>query len=144
MFKRFFIIFVILFSASIVNAQTSPTNNPDAVDVEVKNTPNVNVVNKLKIENFESPPEVPVPTIPEDVSTIEAMIQPLFTWRDSFVQSINVPHVTGQCPTSTMYMFGKVLHLDAHCKVFSDVAPLLAPACLLFYACFAGLIILRA
>jgi len=138
MFKRIFLGFIFVLS-SVAQAQTSTP----PVDVEVKNTPDVKVVNKVKIEIEEDIPQVEVPII-EEVPTIQTMLQPLFDWRDSFVSSIVVPNVEGQCPTSSVYIFGRNVQLNSHCKIFSDVAPFLSPACLLFYSCFAGLIILRA
>jgi len=138
MFKRIFLGFIFVLS-SVAQAQT--TTPP--VDVEVKNTPDVKVVNKVKIEIEEEIPQVEVPII-EEAPTMQTMLQPLFDWRDSFVSSIVVPNVEGQCPTSSVYFFGRNVQLNSHCRIFSDVAPFLSPACLLFYACFAGLIILRA
>lgn len=122
-------------------AQTEPSAPP--VDVTVINTPEVKVINKVQIEGEMEAPQVDVPVI-EDVPTIESMMQPLFDWKQSFVTSILVPNVEGQCPTSSAYIFGRNVRLKAHCTIFSDVAPFLSPACLFFYACFAGLIILRA
>jgi hypothetical protein len=140
MFKRLFFIAIFLFMySSISQAQTST----QPVDVEVKNTPEVKIINKVKIEQEGEIPQVEVPVI-EETPTIQTMLQPLFDWRDSFVSSIVVPNVEGQCPTSSVYIFGRNVQLNSHCRIFSDVAPFLSPACLLFYSCFAGLIILRA
>nr|WP_315468251.1 hypothetical protein [uncultured Undibacterium sp.] len=138
MFKRiFFCLFFFGCFASTVHAQTAPP-----IDVTVTNTPEVKVINKVQIEDDLEVPQVEIPVV-DDVSTIESMIQPLLNWRQSFVSSIVVPSFEGQCPTSSVYIFGRNVRLNAHCTVFSDVAPFLSPACLFFYVCFAGLIILR-
>lgn len=139
MFKHiFFILISFGMISSISHAQTTPP-----VDVTVTNTPEVKVINKVQIEQEGEIPQVEEPIL-EEVSTIQSMMQPLFDWKDSFVSSLVVPNVAGECPTSSVYIFGRNVHLNAHCNIFTNVAPLLSPACLLFYICFAGLIVLRA
>lgn len=135
-----------LCSASALAQETAeePASTTAPIDVNVVNTPNVNVVNKVEIEDDGSS-QIPVVTEPEleGLPDILQVFDSLKSWRNSF-SSVVLPDHSSRCPMPVVTVFDRVITLDAHCRIFGEVSSMLAGACLFFYSTFALVITLRA
>jgi len=122
------------------------TGNGSAVglikDVNVMNSPDVKVINKIKID-LGDVPNTPQPNDWE-IPSLDSIFEP---FRLSILGNINpfeaVPH-GGECPRPAIDLFGKTIVLDAHCSLMTEYAVTVALVLTLAYAYFAATIVLSA
>jgi len=111
-------------------------------DVNVMNSPDVKVINKIKID-LGDVPNTPQPNDWE-IPSLDSIFEP---FRLSILGHINpfdgVPH-GGECPRPSIDLFGKTIVLDAHCSLMTDYAVTVALVLTLAYAYFAATIVLSA
>lgn len=120
---------------------TNPTSPGVGENVNVINTPNVNVANKVQID-FGADPAVGAPTL-EPTPTAQAVLSPLFNLMPS-LQNFVVPSHQATCPSPDFTMFDKTMVMDGHCKLLEPVRPTLYAVMAFVWLMLGTVIILRA
>jgi hypothetical protein len=101
------------------NPGTSPTPSGD---VNVVNTPNVNVTNKVTVD-FGADPGINSPEL-EPTPTADSIFRPII----ASVQSLaiyGVPNHPSECPKPRFEIFDKSILMDGHCTLLDSVKPTL-------------------
>jgi hypothetical protein len=93
---------------------TTPTTPTGNQNVNVINTPNVNVVNKVSVD-FGTDPGVADPTL-EATPTGAQILQPLTSLFPEF-RSFQTPAHASSCPKPAFDVFGKSVVMDSHCAI---------------------------
>jgi hypothetical protein len=120
---------------------TSSTPTASLTDVNVVNTPNVNVINKISVD-LGVDPGVGSPTL-ETTPTAQMILAPilgLFPTLRSFV----VPAHTGVCPKPTFSAFNRNFVMDTHCTMFENHRSSLYSTMILAFVLAAVFIVLSA
>jgi hypothetical protein len=137
-------------ATSVTIAPSVTAANPYAVDtsvltppsnVNVINTPNVSVVNKVSVD-FGADPGIAEPQL-EPTPTATQIFKPVM---DS-VQSLavyTVPSHPSECPKPKFDIFGKSILMDAHCTLLDSVKPTLFAVMAVVWVVVGILIILAA
>lgn len=126
------------------NPGTSPNPNPvptGTANVNVVNTPNVNVANPVKID-WGANPNVESPSL-EATPTASMILSPLVNLMPS-LRNFVVPSHSSVCPTPTFNLFNTVIVMDAQCSVLDGVRPTLAAAMAFVWLMLGTFIVLRA
>jgi hypothetical protein len=113
--------------AGVPISPTVQVSNPDPApggnsNVNVVNTPNVNVINKVTVD-FGTDPNVAAPSL-ETTPTAQMILTPLLNLFPT-LKNFVVPSHSSECPKPTMHLFGKELVLDGHCTLLESVRPTL-------------------
>lgn len=127
-----------------VDPGTSPGTNPSTgigTDVNVVNTPNVNVINDVSVD-FGPNPGIGSPSL-ENTPTAQMILQPLLDLFPSLRNFVVPPH-SSECPKPSISIFGKSIVMDAHCTVTEAVRPTLYAVMALVWILIAMFIILAA
>ncbi len=128
----------------------SPTPVPDpnptpapgsSSDVNVVNTPNVNVTNKVNVD-FGPDPGTAAPSL-ESTPTAQSILAPLLNLFPSLKDFV-VPGHSSDCPKPSMVMFGRTLTLDGHCALLEAARPTLYAVMVFVWAVIALFIVLAA
>jgi hypothetical protein len=94
---------------------TPPANTPaTSNDVNVINTPNVNVVNTVKVD-FGTDPGVADPAL-ESTPTGSQILQPLTSLFPE-LRSFQTPQHSSACPKPVFEVFGKSIVMDSQCTI---------------------------
>lgn len=107
------------------NPNPNPTPTPDptiGTNVNVVNTPNVNVTNQVKVDLGENP-NIGSPGL-ESTPTAQMILQPLLDLFPS-LRNFAVPAHTGECPKPSFDVFGKSIVMESHCTLTESVRPTL-------------------
>ncbi|MEM8512326.1 hypothetical protein RCH14_001642 [Massilia sp. MP_M2] len=99
----------------------NPTPSPSG-DVNVINTPNVNVVNRISVD-FGADPGLMAPDL-EETPEPYAIFEPVFQSVESFA-IYGIPNHQSECPKPSFDMWGDPIVMDGHCKLLDDVKPTL-------------------
>jgi hypothetical protein len=101
----------------------APTPTPTVgTNVNVVNTPNVNVVNKVSVDLGPDPGIAP-PTL-ESTPTAQMILDPLLNLFPS-LRNFVVPSHASECPKPVLTLFGRSMVLDGHCTLMESVRPTL-------------------
>jgi len=131
-------------SPSITPGQpsTNPSTDPGVgTNVNVVNTPNVNVVNKVQVD-LGADPAVATPTL-ESAPTAKMILDPLLNLFPT-LKNFVVPSHESVCPKPTMNLFGRSLVLSAHCDLLESIRATLYATMAFVWTIAAMFIILRA
>jgi hypothetical protein len=101
----------------------NPTTPGAATDVNVVNTPNVNIVNTVKVD-FGADPNVGSPAL-ETTPSGAQILQPLTSLFPEF-RSFQTPQHVGTCPKPAFDVFGKTIVMDAQCTIAEQHRAVLA------------------
>lgn len=102
---------------------TSPTPTPSSSgDVNVINTPNVNVVNRINVD-FGHDPGLQAPDL-EQAPQAWDIFEPVISSVESFA-FYRVPNHPSECPKPTFDMWSDPIVMDGHCKLLDEVKPTL-------------------
>lgn len=114
--NQFLILLLMIFSLSAF-AEDPP---PPPQDVNVKNTPDVKIVNeKIQVDLGEVTP-VEAPVLPvEDIPTAQIIFKPIYDWWVTST-TYRIPSHYAICPQSEITLFQKRLYLNAHCTVLDN------------------------
>jgi uncharacterized membrane protein len=96
----------------VYSAPTSPTTGNQ--NVNVINTPSVNVINKVSVD-FGTDPGVAEPTL-EATPTGAQILQPLTSLFPE-LRSFQTPAHASSCPKPVFDVFGKSVVMDSHCTI---------------------------
>lgn len=110
-------------SPTITVTTTNPTPTPTPsglTNVNVVNTPNVNVVNKIQVD-LGPDPGLTSPNL-ETTPTAQSILNPLLNLFPSLKNFI-VPIHNSTCPKPTISIFNKSILLDGHCTLLETVRP---------------------
>lgn len=125
------------------NPGTSPSSGtaPAGSNVNVVNTPNVNVANQVKVD-WGASPNVASPSL-EDTPTASMILSPLINLMPS-LRNFTMPSHSAVCPTPTFNMFNTAILMDAHCTVLDGVRPTLSAVMAFVWLMLGTFIVLRA
>jgi hypothetical protein len=102
-------------SPTVVYTAPQPSGDPAAGNnVNVVNTPNVNVVNNVRVD-LGSDPGVGAPGLEATPSGTD-ILQPLTSLFPEF-RSFQTPQHSGECPKPSFDVFGKTIVMDAQCTI---------------------------
>lgn len=130
----------------VTNPNPNPTPDPTptpvgTTNVNVVNTPNVNVANQVKID-WGADPGVMSPSL-ETTPTASAILSPLTSLMPS-LRNFVVPSHSSVCPKPTFNVFNKAIVMDSHCTVLDGVKPTLFAVMAFVWIMLGTLIVLRA
>lgn len=121
------------------NTNTSPSSGLQ--NVNVMNTPNVNIANKVQIE-WGTDPAVASPSL-EAIPTGQAILSPVLKLMPT-LRNFVVPSHTSECPKPTFNIFNKSIVMDSHCTLLDGVRSTLYAVMAFVWLMLAALIVLRA
>ena len=110
-------------------------------NVNVVNTPNVNVLNKVQVD-FGADPAISTPAI-ETTPTARMILEPLLNLFPT-LKSFSVPSHESVCPRPSINLFGKNVELKAHCDLLEPIRVTLYATMAFVWTVAAMFIILRA
>jgi hypothetical protein len=123
----------------VYTSPTSPTTGNQ--NVNVINTPNVNVINKVSVD-FGTDPGVADPTL-EATPTGTQILQPLTSLFPE-LRSFQTPAHAGSCPKPAFDVFGKSVVMDSHCTIAEQHRAALASVMMAVWLLVALFILLSA
>lgn len=121
---------------------TDPTPEPGGLtNVNVMNTPNVRVVNKVEVD-FGEGPTVATPGL-EDTPTAQQILAPITSLMPT-LKSFVVPGHTSTCPTASFTAFDQAVVIDGQCELFETIRPTLYAVMAFVWLALGAMIVLRA
>ncbi|WP_404995483.1 hypothetical protein [Cupriavidus pauculus] len=124
----------------------NPNPNPDpgtgtGSNVNVVNTPNVNVVNKVQVD-LGTAPTVGTPGL-EATPTARSILDPLLNLMPD-LKAFTTPQHEGECPRPSVEVFDWKLTFDSHCQLAEETRQTLYQVMMACWALAALMIILMA
>lgn len=124
-------------------ANPNPGTNPGTglTDVNVVNTPNVNIVNKVQLD-LGTAPTVGTPTL-ETTPTARSILDPLLNLLPD-LKGFTTPQHTEECPRPSVEVLSWHLTFDSHCQLAESTRETLYQVMMACWALAAVMIILMA
>ncbi|MFM9435744.1 hypothetical protein ACFDR9_002814 [Janthinobacterium sp. CG_23.3] len=121
---------------------TDPSSVPGgASNVNVVNTPTVNVANQVKVD-WGADPRVMSPSLEATPSAL-SILSPLFDLMPT-LRNFVVPNHSSVCPKPNLSLFNQTLTMDSHCTVLDGIKPTLFAVMAFVWLLAGTLIVLRA
>lgn len=131
-------------SPSITPGQPSTTPGTETgigTNVNVVNTPTVNVANKVQVD-LGTDPGISTPAL-ESIPTAKMILDPLLNLFPT-LKNFSVPSHEAVCPKPTLKLFGQSLSMSAHCDLLESIRATLYATMAFVWTAIAMFIILRA